>query len=152
MLRMSTGHHIMRWLAKVKELLGSKPEPEHLRRGRLGENAARRHLQKAGLKYLTANFRSTHGEIDLIFREGEMLVFVEVKTRSSETWTRPAAAVNAAKRRKLSKTALAYLKLLKNPPVNIRFDVVEVLLDRGEVKEVRHLPATFSLSKPFRYG
>ena len=76
-------------------------EPEHLRRGRLGEQVARRHLKKAGLKFLYANYRTTKGEIDLIFRDGEALVFVEVKTRSSETWTRPAAAVNADKRRKL---------------------------------------------------
>ena len=143
----------MSWWQRIKEAIGSgKTEPEHLRRGKLGEQAAKRHLQKAGLKFLTANFRSERGEIDLIFREGEMLVFVEVKTRSSEEWTRPAAAVNARKRHLLSKTALAYLKLLKNPPVNIRFDVVEVLLKDGEVSEIRHLPATFTLSKPFRYG
>lgn len=143
----------MTWWQRLKETIRSpKKEPEHLRRGKLGEHAAKRHLQKAGLKFLTANFRSKHGEIDLIFRDGEMLVFVEVKTRSSEEWTRPAAAVNARKRRLLSQTALDYLKLLKNPPVNIRFDVVEVLLKDGEVAEVRHLPATFTLSKPYRYG
>jgi len=143
----------MNWWGRFKELLGSaKTEPEHLRRGKLGELAAKKHLQKAGLKFLTANFRAKRGEIDLVFRDGEILVFVEVKARSSEDWVRPAAAVNAAKKRLLSKTALAYLKLLKNPPVNIRFDIVEVLLANGEVREIRHLPATFSLSKPFRYG
>jgi len=143
----------MSWWQRIKEQLGSpQAEPEHLRRGRLGEQAAKRHLQKAGLKFLTANFRSDRGEIDLIFRDGECLVFVEVKTRSSEAWTRPAAAVNARKKRLLSLTALDYLKLLKNPPVNIRFDVVEVLLKDGEVSEIRHLPATFTLSKPYRYG
>jgi putative endonuclease len=143
----------MNWLVRFKEWLGSaQTEPEHLRRGKLGEQAAKKYLQKAGLKFLTANFRAKKGEIDLVFRDGEMLVFVEVKARSSEDWVRPAAAVNAAKKRLLSKAALAYLKLLKNPPVNIRFDIVEVLLANGEVREIRHLPATFSLSKPFRYG
>jgi putative endonuclease len=143
----------MSWWQRIKEALGSgKTEPEHLRRGKLGERAAKRYLKKAGLKFLTANFRYQRGEIDLIFRDGEMLVFVEVKTRSSEEWSRPAAAVNARKRKLLSQTALAYLKLLKNPPVNIRFDIVEVLLKEGEVNEIRHLPATFSLSKPYRYG
>jgi hypothetical protein len=44
------------------------------------------------------------------------------------------------------------LKLLKNPPVKIRFDIVEVLLAGGGVREIRHLPDTFSLSKPYRYG
>ena len=49
-------------------------------------------------------------------------------------------------------TALDYLRLLKNPPVKIRFDIVEVLLADGEVREIRHLPNTFALSKPYRYG
>jgi len=127
-------------------------EPEHLRRGKIGERAARRHLRQAGLKFLTANFRSRRGEIDLVFRDADCLVFVEVKARSSEDWTRPAAAVDARKRRLLSLTALDYLTLLKRPPVKIRFDIVEVLLDEGEVREVRHLPNTFALSPPYRYG
>ena len=126
--------------------------PDHLRRGQLGENAAKEFLRRTGLKFLTANFRSERGEIDLVFREGDCLVFVEVKTRSSEGWTRPAAAVNARKRRLLSLTALDYLKLLGNPPVKFRFDIVEVLLAGANVREVRHLPNTFSLSKPYRYG
>jgi putative endonuclease len=126
--------------------------PEHLRRGRLGERAAKKHLQRLGLKFLAANFRSDRGEIDLVFRDDDCLVFVEVKTRSSEDWVRPAAAVNAEKRRALSLTALDYLRLLNCPPVKVRFDIVEVLLADGAVREVRHLPNTFSLSKPYRYG
>ena len=87
--------------------------PAHLYRGRLGEFTARKYLQRLGLKYLTSNFRSARGEIDLIFREEDCLVFVEVKTRSSEKWVRPAGAVNERKRRLLSQTALDYLRLLK---------------------------------------
>ena len=132
--------------------LGRKEMPEHLRRGILGEHAAKKHLRGLGLKFLTANFKSARGEIDLIFRDGDCLVFTEVKTRSSEAWTRPAAAVDARKRRLLSQTALDYLKLLRNPPVKIRFDIVEVLLTDGAVREVRHLPNTFTLSAPYRYG
>ena len=90
--------------------------------------------------------------MDLVFRDRDCLVFVEVKTRSSEDWTRPAAAVNARKRRLLSQTALDYLRLLKNPPVKIRFDIVEVLLEGDAVREVRHLPNTFALERPYRYG
>jgi putative endonuclease len=126
--------------------------PVHLQRGKLGERAAKRHLQKNGLKFLTANFRSPRGEIDLVFREEDCLVFIEVKTRSSEDWTRPAQAVDARKRRLLSQCALDYLRLLKNPPIKVRFDIVEVLLREGAVAEVRHLPNTFSFSKPYRYG
>lgn len=142
----------MNLAARVKSLLGRTEKSEHLRRGELGERAAKKHLQKLGLKFLTANFRSDRGEIDLVFRDHDCLVIVEVKARSSEDWTRPAAAVDARKRRLLSQTALDYLKLLKNPEVKIRFDIVEVLLTNGEVREVRHLPNTFTLSKPYRYG
>jgi putative endonuclease len=139
-------------LSQIKAWFGGKTQPEHLRRGALGERAAKKHLQKLGLKFLTANFRSERGEIDLIFRDDDCLVFVEVKTRSSEEWTRPAAAVDARKKRLLSQTALDYLRLLKNPQVKIRFDTVEVLLRDGEVREVRHLPNTFPMSRGLRYG
>jgi len=126
--------------------------PLHLRHGRLGERAAKSHLKREGLKFLTANFRSERGEMDLIFRDQDCLVFVEVKTRSSEDWTRPASAVNAERRRRLTRTALDYLRLLKNPSVKIRFDIVEVLLESGRVHEVRHLPNTFPMERPYRYG
>ena len=129
-----------------------KEKPEHLRRGELGERAARTFLRRQGLKFLTANFRSDRGEIDLIFRDDDCLAFIEVKTRSSEEWTRPAAAVNAERRRRLSRAALDYLRLLKNPRVKIRFDIVEVLLAEGKVREVRHLPNTFAMAQPLRYG
>jgi putative endonuclease len=142
----------MKLFEKIKIAFAGKAKPEHLRRGALGERAAKKHLQRLGLKFLAANFRSARGEIDLIFRDGDCLVFIEVKTRSSEDWTRPAAAVDARKRRLLSQTALDYLRRLKNPPVKIRFDIVEVLLADGDVREVRHLPNMFSLSKPYRYG
>ncbi len=138
--------------ARIKQVLGKKDEQEHLRRGRLGERAAKKHLQSLGLKFLVANFKSNRGEIDLVFRDNDCLAFVEVKTRSSEDWARPAAAVDARKRRLLSQTALDYLKLLGNPKVKIRFDIVEVLLREGEIREIRHLPNTFTMSKPYRYG
>jgi putative endonuclease len=142
----------MNLAARIKSLFGKTERPEHLRRGELGERAAKQHLQKLGLKFLTANFRSEHGEIDLILRDDDCLVFAEVKTRSSEEWTRPAAAVDKRKRRLLTRTALHYLRLLKNPPVKFRFDIVEVLLADGEVREVRHLPNAFAMEKPYRYA
>ena len=142
----------MSFFEKLKAKFTGPAKPEHLRRGELGERAAKQYLQKQGLKFLTANFRSARGEIDLIFRDDTCLAFVEVKTRSSEDWTRPAAAVDARKRKLLSQTALDYLKLLKNPPVKFRFDIVEVLLTDGVVREIRHLPNTFTLTTPYRSG
>jgi len=161
----------------IRALRAGNALPRHLRHGALGERAARKHLQRQGMKFLAANFRSKRGEIDLIFRSDDSrglpgvprnrllsgvlkllrkrtycLVFVEVKTRSSEDWVRPAAAVDAGQRRRISQCALDYLRLLKNPPVRIRFDIVEVLLQDGAVREIRHLPNTFALSAPYRYG
>lgn len=142
----------MSWWGQLRERLGGKSMPEHLRRGALGEQAAKAHLKKLGMRFLVANFASKHGEIDLVFKDGDCLVFVEVKTRSSEDWTRPAAAVNAGKRKRLSQTALDYLRKIGNPRVKVRFDIVEVLLADGKVTAVRHLPNTFEMSDPHRYG
>jgi putative endonuclease len=150
--RVFRGSTKMNWLEQIKSKFAGKEKPEHLRRGELGERAAKKFLQKQGLKFLAANFRSERGEIDLVFRDGDCLCFIEVKTRSSEEWGRPAAAVNAERRRRLSQCALDYLRRLKNPAVKIRFDIVEVLLADGVVREIRHLPNTFAMSKPFRYG
>ena len=138
--------------ARIKSWWSGTRKPLHLRHGELGERAAKKQLKRQGLKFLTANFRSPRGEIDLIFRDGDCLVFVEVKARSSEEWARPAAAVNAERRRRLTRAALDYLRLLRNPPVKVRFDIVEVLLQDSAVREVRHLPNTFAMEHPYRYG
>ena len=98
------------------------------------------------------NYRSRRGEIDLICREGPCLVFVEVKTRSSEEWNRPAAAVNQEKQRRISRAALDYLKELGQPRIVFRFDIVEVLTSGDKLTTVRHLPNAFLLAKPYRYG
>jgi len=130
-------------LRRMTDWLKGKEKPLHLRLGELGEKAARRHLQGLGLKFLVANYRSGRGEIDLVFRDGEALVFVEVKARSNEDWSRPAAAVDREKRRLLGQTAQAYLKAIGRPKVAYRFDIVEVLLEQGEVREIRHWPHAF---------
>ena len=142
----------MRLFEQFKWWGDKKDLPISARHGQMGERAAKKHLQKQGLKYLTANFRSARGEIDLVFREDDCLVFVEVKTRAAGGWVRPARAVNARKRRLLTRCAFDYLRLLKTPPVKIRFDIVEVLLHGGVVAQIRHLPNTFTLSAPYRYG
>jgi putative endonuclease len=131
---------------------GREAGPAHLERGRLGEEAARNFLSGRGLKFLAANYRSGRGEIDLVFREGGVLAFIEVKTRSSEARSRPAAAVNAERRRRLTRAALDYLRSIRQPEVKIRFDIVEVLLAGGRVAEIRHLPNAFPMSRPYRYG
>lgn len=128
------------------------PKPAHLRHGAQGEDAAREYLVRRGMKILAANYRTPRGEIDIVLRDGDCLAFVEVKTRSSELWTRPARAVNARRRRRLTRAALDYLRAIHNPEVKIRFDIVEVLLDDERVAEIRHLPNAFPMSRPHRYG
>src|SRR5664279_234230 len=71
-------------LKRARRWWKGKEKPLHLLHGELGERAAKKHLKRLGLKFLTANFRTPRGEIDLIFRDADCLVFVEVKTRSSD--------------------------------------------------------------------
>ena len=142
----------MKFSAGLKAWWNGAAEPAHLRVGKLGERAAKRHLKRRGLKFLTANFRTERGEIDLVFRERDCLVFVEVKTRSSEEWGRPASAVDGERRRRLTRAGLDYLNLLHRPAVKVRFDIVEVLLADGAVKEIRHLPNAFPMERPYRYA
>lgn len=142
----------MSFINWIKNLFGANKKSEHLIYGKIGEDAAREHLKKKGLKFITSNYRSPRGEIDLIFRDGDCLVFVEVKTRSSEEWTRPSKAVDTKKRRIISLAALDYIKQLQNPRIKFRFDIVEVILHNGEVDVIRHLPASFTLSKPLKFG
>ena len=142
----------MNLAGRIKSWWTRTRKPLHLRHGELGERAAKKQLKRQGMKFLTANFRSARGEIDLVFRDGDCLVFVEVKTRSSEEWSRPAAAVDRERRGRLTRAGLDYLRRLKNPPVKVRFDIVEVLLREGKVREVRHLENAFPMERPHRYG
>ena len=124
-----------------------KKEAPHLRTGRIGEAQAEKFLRKAGLKIIARNVRAGSDEIDLIARQGDILVFAEVKTRKNEDFGRPAAAVNRAKRKRLSRAAVRFLKQHKLRPPYIRFDVVEVI---GDKPEIRHIQNAFQLEGGFR--
>lgn len=122
-------------------------EAEHLKTGRRGEAQAEKFLKKAGLKIIARNVRVGYDELDLIATQGETLIFVEVKTRASEDFGRPVAAVNRAKRKKLSRAAMHFLKKRKLRPPYIRFDVVEVI---GDKPEIRHIANAFQLEGGYR--
>ena len=124
-----------------------KKEAAHLRTGRRGEEQAENFLKKAGLKIIARNVRVGYDELDLIGRQGETLIFVEVKTRASEDFGRAASAVNRAKRKKLSRAAIRFLKNHKLRPPYIRFDVVEVV---GEKPEIRHIQNAFQMEGGYR--
>ena len=124
-----------------------KKEAPHLRTGRCGEGLAEKFLKKAGLKIIARNVRVGYDELDLIAQQGDTLVFVEVKTRANEDFGRPIAAVNRAKRRKLSRAAMHFLKNRKLRPPYIRFDVIEVV---GEKPAIRHIQNAFTLEGGYR--
>ena len=92
--------------------------------GWLGEWQAARYLKRRGMRILARRFRASHGEIDLIARDGETLVFVEVKTRPRGGINDGLRAVNADKRRHLRSAAAAYLTA--HPAASVRFDVIEI--------------------------
>src|SRR6187551_2888994 len=106
----------------------------HLRRGAHGEKLACRFLKRSGYKILFRNFRGrSGGEIDIVCRDDDTLVFVEVKTRSREDFGRPVEAVTHEQQQRISRGALAWLRMLDNPDILFRFDVVEVTMsDRTE--------------------
>jgi putative endonuclease len=132
--------------------LRSKESPEHLRRGVRGEKLACQFLRNHGYKILYRNFRDrTGGEIDVVCRDGDTLVFVEVKTRGGEDFGRPVEAVDRQKQLRVSKGGLAWLRLLDNPDIVFRFDVVEVLLPNEQNPRLELIQNAFELSQPYIY-
>ena len=87
---------------------------------------AARFLKKRGYKIIARNHRTRSGEIDIIAREGETLVFVEVKARTSDRFGSAKAAVTPQKQRQVAKVALGYLKMTDQSYAKARFDVVTV--------------------------
>lgn len=96
--------------------------------GKKSESLAVRYLKKNGYKILERNYRNKLGEIDIIAKEGETLVFVEVKARKTHVFGNPKWAVTSKKQRKISMVALYYLKASKQAHVKARFDVVALSL------------------------
>ncbi len=117
---------------------------ERLSKGRLGEDAAASFLTKEGYKIVERNFRCPLGEIDIVAVDKGVLVFVEVKTRSSNKFGLPEEAVNRRKQHQMTKAAQFYIsrKKLFNSPA--RFDVVAVILS-GEKIDVRVIRNAFEI-------
>ena len=100
--------------------------------GESGEEQACRELRRRGYAILARRYRTRHGEIDIVARDGEVLVFVEVKTRSTEAFGSPLEAVTRAKRRKVTRMAADYVGRSRLSRVACRFDVVGVLLSEEQ--------------------
>ncbi|MEP7013961.1 MAG: YraN family protein [Verrucomicrobiota bacterium] len=126
--------------------------PEHLRLGARGEKLACRYLKRNRYKILFRNFRGHGGgEIDIVCRDNDTLVFVEVKTRTSEDFGRPLEAVNRQKQRRIARGGLAWLRMLDNPDILFRFDVVEVILAEDAPPRLEIIKNAFQLPAPYIY-
>jgi putative endonuclease len=114
---------MMNWLSRFRDWLGKRPPASF---GERGEAVAAKHLRRRGYKIVARRARSRLGEIDIVAVHGSTVVFVEVKTRRSHDAGHPAESITADKQRRLTRSALAFLKrygLLESPS---RFDVVAV--------------------------
>lgn len=127
---------LLRWLFPQAENAPrvAKEDP-HL--GERGENVAAKHLTNLGYKILQRNYRCRLGEIDIVARQGKVLVFVEVKTRVHED-VRPEDQVNADKQHQITKAADMYLSRFGNPQPPARFDVIAIHWPEGREPIIRH--------------
>lgn len=111
--------------------------------GAYGERVAVRYLVNQGMALLERNWRGTAGEIDIIVRDGDALVFCEVKTRRSETFGTPSEAVIPAKMRRIRLVAKQWMSERGLRPREVRFDVVSVWPQSSGPAEVEHLRGAF---------
>lgn len=121
------------------------PKKMNRQRGAEGEEWARRYLEGKGFVFERRNFRTRDGEIDLIMREGDTLVFVEVKLRTTVRFGHGSEAVTPAKQRTIRKVATAYLQrygYVASAP-SVRFDVISIVCYRDKTYEVTHIPHAF---------
>jgi putative endonuclease len=120
--------------------------------GREGERLAARHLKRTGYRVLYRNFRAPHGgEVDLVCRDRDTLVFAEVKTRRSLAFGSPAEAVTREKQKFIARGALAWLELLGNPEdILFRFDIVEIVFE-DDTPTFHVIKDAFKLPEPYIY-
>ena len=122
-------------------------DPEHLRTGRRGEEEAYFHVRSLGYVIVARNYRSprTRSELDLVGWDGEILCFIEVKTRTTRDVKPAEAAVDPEKQRDLSRVAREFLRRIKgNPP--FRFDIVSVYFEAGLQPEIQLFQNAFPIA------
>jgi putative endonuclease len=118
--------------------------PTLIELGGQGERIAAAFLTDSGLRVLDRNWRCREGELDIVAREGDALVFCEVKTRRGTGYGHPIEAVTPAKQRRLRTLAQRWLAAHDEHAPELRFDVVGVLVRHGRPALVTHLRAAFS--------
>lgn len=111
--------------------------------GKKGELYARDYLERKGYSYVVGNYKKAHGEIDLIMKDGDTLVFVEVKSRRSRRYGEPVEAVNPRKQVHIKYCAQMYVLDRRIQEKRIRFDIVEVMASPSGVIKFRHIKNAF---------
>jgi putative endonuclease len=111
--------------------------------GQVGEELACDHLRKKGYAVVERGFRMFRGEIDVVARDGDTLVFVEVKTRADESYGRPEESVTPAKQRQIRRIAQGYLVKSSLGEVPCRFDVVAILFRGPDDYRLEHFKDAF---------
>jgi len=117
--------------------------PGTLALGRDGEEIACRYLEAKEYEIVARGFRMFRGEIDVIARDGETLVFVEVKARTDESYGRPEEAVTPAKQRQIRRVAQGFLVAHPHPGVGCRFDVIAILFRDRDDYRLEHFVDAF---------
>jgi putative endonuclease len=111
--------------------------------GRRGEEAAATYLERVGFTVLDTNWRTRAGEVDIVARDGDTLVLVEVKTRRTLAKGTPEDAVSVTKQRRIGRLAAAYLQGMEAEPESVRFDVVTIYVLGEDRALLRHHRAAF---------
>jgi len=112
---------------------------ERKRLGALGERLAAEHLLAQGYRILERNFRCPQGEIDIIARKGDLLAFVEVRTRQGRALGTPEESLGPRKRQRLLQAAQAYLVEHPDAPPRLRIDLIAVEFVRGRLRRLEHI-------------
>ena len=115
----------------------------NIAKGKEGEYIARKYLTSKGYLMLESNYRNKIGEIDLIAFDKDILVFIEVKTRTSTDYGYAFEAVDYRKQRKIINTSLVYIKYKKYIDTQIRYDIIEIYLT--DKAKINHLENAFCL-------
>jgi putative endonuclease len=117
---------------------------ERLDLGELGEKLALKKIKRLGYKCILKNYRCPLGEIDIIAKDGDCLVFIEIKTRKGSSIGYAKEAVDKRKRHQISKVALAYMKANDCMDIKSRFDVIAINIREGK-EEIEIIRNAFDL-------
>lgn len=113
--------------------------------GNFGEELAAKYVKKQGMKILERNFRTVRGEIDIVAKDDDQLVFIEVKTNRRGNSVAPELRVNVTKQKKLGKMAQQYLQNTSTTDTDCRFDVIGVILNEKGKHDISHIRNAFWL-------